>query len=326
MRLIVSLFSVLGTRSSVSAFTALLAKPSHTFTSLHMFFNFQDDPILIPQQHYDNLIQCNLPKAPIEIRKSELGHGYGLYCTQDVPSGSTLFTVPKEQCITLDDVRSHPDLGKVLTIMQDDAAEGEGRIFGNIASLSAYLASEWLMEECAEWEEDPSLAGKYGPYLKTLPSGRGVSEQDHILWWKEDELNTIFKKGVAFDKAESLREWVEAEAHIIQGMLVSDLAQKGMGLSISQVSKTINNSFVNVLNRGMYFEENGEQVQRLCPVLDMCAHSNDPNLSYFDDKGDVVVKTIKPIKVGDELSVSYYSSEFEGHEFYVMFGFVPNKN
>jgi hypothetical protein len=324
--LISSLISLI--RSPVSAFTSfartaqILLKPS---TSLQMYFDFQDDPIHIPQEYYENLLQNTLPTAPIQIRKSEVGHGYGLFCTKDVPSDTILFTVPKEKCITLDDVRSHTDLGKVLTIMQDDAAEGEGRIFGNIASLSAFLASEWLMEECAEWEEDPSLAGKYGPYLKILPSGRGVSEQDHILWWKHDELTTIFKGGVAFDKAESLREWVESEAHIIQGMLVSDLAQKGMGLSISQVSKTINNSFVNVLNRGMYFDENGEQVQRLCPVLDMCAHSNDPNLSYYDRNGDVVVKTMKPIKSGDELTVSYYSSEFEGHEFYVMFGFVPNK-
>lgn len=293
--------------------------------STFMFFDFNDDPIHIPQQDYDNLVQSILPSAPIKIQKSNIGHGYGLFCTKDVDSDSTLFTIPSGQCITLDDVRSHPDLGKVLTIMQEEAAEDEGRIFGNIASLSAYLASEWLREQCAEWEEDTLLASKHGPYLKILPSGRGVSEQDHILWWKAEEVQNIFKRGAAFDKAESLREWVEAESHIIEGMLVSDLAQKGMGLSISQVRRTINNAFVNVLNRGLYFEENGDKLQRLCPVLDMCVHSVNPNLKgYIDKNGDVVVNTLQPLRSGEELSLRYYSNEFEGHEFYVMFGFVAN--
>lgn len=109
-----------------------------------------------------------------------------------------------------------------------------GEEFGPIAILSAFLASEMLREQCAEWEEDISLCGPYGPYISILPSGRAVSQQDHVLWWSEKEVNDLFKGGAAHDKATVLRDWVDSEGSVIQGMLVSDLAERNMGLSISQ--------------------------------------------------------------------------------------------
>ncbi len=55
----------------------------------------------------------------------------------------------------------------------------------------------------------------------------------------------------------------------------------------------------------------------------MCQHSNIPNVDYtLDHEGNVVVKTTRRINAGEELTASYYSTEFEGHEFYVMYGFV----
>jgi hypothetical protein len=293
----------------------------HTPAPLQMYFDFQDDPIVIPQEHYNSLLQSTLPVShrDLFIAKSKLGHGHGLYTAIPLAAKSVVFVIPLSKCITLDDVRSHPDLGKVLTIMQEDLGEEEGAI----ASLSAFLASEMLREQCAEWEEDPSLSGPFADYIKILPTGRAVSEQDHVLWWSDEEVERLFGGGAAFDKAVALREWVQTEGEIIEGMLVSDLAQKQMGLSVSQVRRAVTNAFVNVLNRSL-FHQGGGDTPRLVPVLDMCAHvTSDPNLiCEIDDRGDVVVKTTRDIAAEEELTIKFYSTDFEGHEWYVMYGFI----
>lgn len=282
-----------------------------------MYFDFEDEPILIPQEKYDALLQSTLPDTQVSISKSTIGHGHGLYTAIPLPANTIAFTIPLEKCITLENVRSHPDLGRVLTIMQEDLGDEEGPI----ASLSAFLASEMLREQCAEWEEDLSLSGPYSEYIKILPSGRAVSEQDHVLWWSNEEVERLFQGGAAYDKAMALKDWVQSEGEIIEGMLVSDLAQKMMGLSISQVRGAVTTAFVNVLNRSL-FNEGGEQ-QRLVPVLDMCAHSCEPNLECMIDRsGNVVVSTKRDIQAGEELSIKFYSTEFEGHEWYVMYGFI----
>ena len=285
-------------------------------TKASLYFDFHDDPILIPQDNYDTLLQSTLPDSKLTIQKSKIGHGHGLYTTTALAANTIAFKIPVEKCITLDDVRSQPDLGEVLTIMQNDLGDEEGPI----ASLSAFLANEMLREQCAEWEEDPSLSGHYADYIKILPTGRAVSQQDHVLWWSDEEVERLFQGGAAYDKALALRDWVETEGQIIEGMLVSDLARKMMGLSISQVRGAVTNAFVNVLNRCLF---NENEHQRLVPVLDMCAHSNVPNLECeIAANGDVVVKTTAEIEAGEELSLKYYSTEFEGHEWYVMYGFI----
>lgn len=294
----------------------LIRTRSSTSTRTPMYFDFHDDPIVIPQEKYDNLMQSVLPNSPLSIRKSEEGHGHGLFTRTSFPADTVAFTIPAEKCITLDNVRNHPDLGKVLTIMEDDLGEEEGPI----ATLSAFLASEMLREECAEWEEDPSISGSYSQYVKCLPTGRAVSQQDHVLWWSDDEVQRLFEGGAAYDKAIALRDWVEMEGEIIEGMLVSDLAEKNMGLSVSQVRRAVTNAFVNVLNRSLF---NDGESQRLVPVLDMCAHANFPNMkAEVDALGNVVVKTMRPILAGEEMTLRYYSSDFEGHEWYVMYGFI----
>ena len=214
-------------------------------------------------------------------------------------------------------MKNHPDLGKVLTIMMDDLGEEEGPI----ASLAAFLASEMLREQCAEWEEDPSLSGDYADYIKCVPTGRAVSEQDHVLWWSDNEVSRLFEGGAAYEKAIALRDWVETEGEIIEGMLVSDLAQKMMGLSVQQVRGSVTNAFVNVLNRSLFNDD--PENQRLVPVLDMCAHSTNPNLTHeVDAFGNVVLKANRAIMAGEELTLDFYPSDFEGHEWYVMYGFI----
>lgn len=295
-----------------------------TTTTLPMYFDFADDPILIEQHNYDNLLTNTIPSSMLQIARSTVGHGHGLYCRSSVSAGSTIFTIPLEKCITLEDVRSHPELGRVLGIMQDDLEEEEGPT----ASMAAYLASEMLREQCAEWEEDPSLSGPHADYIKILPTGRAVSQQDHVLWWSDEDVERLLEGGAAYEKALALREWVQAEGEIIEGMLVSNLAQKQMGLSVSQVRGAVTNAFVNVLNRSLFLGDEEENMM-LVPVLDMAAHSNAPNMEAnlgINEMGipAVIVTAARNVSEGEELTLDSYSTLFEGHEFYVMYGFIDS--
>jgi len=294
-----------------------------------MFFDFHDDPIIISQEKYDALLEWTFDNEPqhlkpsLKIFKSKSGHGHGLFATSNIPANTIAFTIPVSKCLTLQTSKAHPTLGKSLQIMEEEL----GDEFGPVASLSAYLASEMLREQCAEWEEDPSLKGDYGPYIAILPTGRAVSEQDHVLWWNDKEVDDLFKGGAAHEKAVALREWVDLEGGIIQGMLVSDLAEKNMGLSVSQVRGSVTNAFVNILSRSLFVGQSDVNggAQKLVPVLDMCQHSNTPNLRYEIDAasgGNIIVSATRDIAEGEELTAHYYSTEFEGHEFYVMYGFV----
>ena len=84
---------------------------------------------------------------------------------------------------------------------------------------------------------------------------------------------------------------------------------------------SVTNAFVNVLSRSLFVGQG--DAQRLVPVLDMCQHFHEPNLEYaLDNNGNVVVTARRDISGLEELTAHYYSTEFEGHEFYVMYGFV----
>lgn len=75
------------------------------------------------------------------------------------------------------------------------------------------------------------------------------------------------------------------------------------------------------MSRSLFVGQDG--AQRLVPVLDMAQHSSNPNLKYaIDINGNVIVTAKRNIAAGEELTAHYYSTEFEGHEFYVMYGFV----
>lgn len=231
---------VLHQQSFISAFIlpsskrlALVHQENVNIIRHRMYFDFNDEPIMIPQEKYDQVLDWAFEdsnKPPLTIKKSDIGHGNGLYATKSFDLNNVVFTIAQNKCLSLQDAKSHPTLGKTLSIMEEDLGEE----FGPVAVLSSFLAGEFLREQCAEWEEDPSLSGLYGPYLATLPTGRAVSQQDHVLWWNEKEVDDLFQDGAAHEKATALREWVTEEGSIIEGMLVTDLVKQNMGLSISQ--------------------------------------------------------------------------------------------
>ena len=123
-----------------------------------MYFDFQDDPIIIPQEKYEAVIDWAFEgeesKPSLAIHKSQLGHGHGLFTTQPLLANSVAFIIPSEKCLTLQASKTHPTLGSSLVTMEEELDEE----FGPVAILSAFLASEMLREQCAEWEEDPSLS------------------------------------------------------------------------------------------------------------------------------------------------------------------------
>jgi len=286
----------------------------------------QNDPFVIPQERYDDLIEWALSDSPsnVAIKPSNSGFGYGLYSTAPAADNSILFEVPHVKCITLQEAWKHPYLGKHLKIMSDEGGPEEG----SISALSAFLSSEVLREQSADWEEDETLQSRYRPYLRCLPSGRGVSGQDHVLWWTNEEVESMFQGSVAYNTVHAMRDWVDEQGEVTISLLVNDLASRNSGLSVALVSNVMTTAFVNVLTRSLRDDEvNG---QKLVPVLDMAQHGMTPNIKHETTAtGSVVVRAARDLQAGEELTMMYTELDEEtltDPEFFVAFGFVSNTN
>ena len=88
--------------------------------------------------------------------------------------------------------------------------------------LAGYLAKEYLLMEeyqrrLQEVQDGSSIDAsaqkrldgiKFGPYLRSLPWKAGVNSQDHVLFWEEEDVETLLKGSLAYEDAVELRNSV----------------------------------------------------------------------------------------------------------------------
>eukprot|EP00966_Prymnesium_polylepis_P188049 4358876-Prymnesium_polylepis.2 len=120
--------------------------------------------------------------GPIELRKSAVGPGNGAFTTKAVAQDEELLSLPLNLCVGLRQAVRDDDVGEQLARLCE---RGQG---GATVALAGFLAKEWLCEK-----ED----GAFGPYLAMLPwdadwPPEGEQEQEHILWWSEAQIDSLF--------------------------------------------------------------------------------------------------------------------------------------
>ena len=137
----------------------------------------------------------------IELRKSE-GCGFGAFVTSDVDEGELLFTVPRKACLTLADAISDPNCGEGFNNLIEKAGPG-----GNTVVMAGYMAKEYLitMEDLKKGKEPSS---RYAAYFQTLPWERGTNNQEHVLFWSDDMVESLLKGSLCYGEATSLRQEV----------------------------------------------------------------------------------------------------------------------
>lgn len=110
-----------------------------------MYFDFHDDPIVIPQEKYDAVLDWAFErlgsesKPSLTIQKSNVGHGHGLYATQAILANTVAFTIPNEKCFTLQAAKSQPAIGNSLAIMEEDL--GKSSAVGKNMTLFTWTVS-----------------------------------------------------------------------------------------------------------------------------------------------------------------------------------------
>lgn len=276
----------------------------------------------------------------VKISPSPMG-GHGAFATADIEEGDMLFSIPREACITSSVVLNDEDTGKAFQTLIKNAGPGSFTV-----SLAGYLAKEYLCY----------IEGKdalFGPYLATLPWKRNINGQEHVLFWSNDEVEEYLKESLCWRESNDLRSEVKVARRILNTIVgPSILKARGeweeekplipflewtkppeqtLKEPVSGLGRAVTGAFVILLTRAFDDdfdkEIDGEDAERLIPVLDMLNHNNEPSVTYKTNKeGTVEVKARRNIKAGDEIYNRYREEEemnMPYHRFFSRFGFVP---
>jgi SET domain len=309
------------------------------------------------------------PKVSLQP-STRIGSGYGAFVAESADAGEVLLRIPREACITLSDALNDVSCGTSFKQLIEKAGPGASTV-----ALAGYLARERLMAlhdqelEGASGSRDgeggrPSDSSQsYAPYLDTLPWARGVNNQEHVLFWSNDEIEQYLTGTMCYSEAVSLRQEVALATTVLNRIVgqsvreyrgesgepgTSDAAafkwpwqiaeekaeQKArLDEAVDGLPEAVTGAFVCLLTRS--FQEDvdgtGNEQEKLVPLLDMLQHSDVPNVSHStqagsEDGGTVVVVARRRIEAGEEL-LNQYRPELEEsmpyHRFFSRFGFVP---
>ena len=276
----------------------------------------------------------------LELRRSSQGDGFGAFVTSSVQEDELLFTVPRKACLTLGDATNDENCGEAFTNLIEKAGPG-----GNTVVMAGYMAKEYLvlLEDIKNGKEDST--SRWASYFQTLPWERGVNNQEHILFWKDDMIDELLKGSLCYGEATSLREEV-AFATKIMSAIVGKSIRVARGEEIDDggfsrpwevkapppegppegLTEAIKGAFVCLLTRS--FQDGEGDEEKLVPMLDMLQHSENPNVRHAMRKSDgtVEVRARCEIQPGSELFNQYRSEEEESmpySRFFTRFGFVP---
>lgn len=277
---------------------------------------------------YDSLIDWikadkqSIISDKIKLQPSESGFGYGAFVSEECQAGELLFEIPTSQTIRLSDALADPTIGTGLKALVDTAGPG-----GNTVALAGFLAQERL-------KGDDSL---YAPYLNSLPWQRDIENQEHILYWDDDEVEELLEGTMSYGEALDLRK----EVGVANKVLRTIFTPKKSGFVLpweryeeetkalanpEETKEAVVGSFVTILTRA--FQDLEDDNEKLVPLLDMLQHSDTPNVAHVTVKatGAVQVRARKELTAGTEL-LNQYRSELEEnmpyHRFFTRFGFVP---
>ncbi|KAL3925911.1 MAG: hypothetical protein SGILL_000088 [Bacillariaceae sp.] len=267
----------------------------------------------------------------IELTKSAQGDGYGAFVSQPVEAGELLFQIPRGLCLTLEDAtKNDEDCGEAFQALIDKAGPG-----ANTVVMAAFMAKEYLVSQ----EKSDNKQSSWGPYFATLPWERGINNQEHILFYTEENLEKL-RGSLCWEEANALRDEVALAIKIL-GPVISKPIREARGedtgfkfpwqvtqqQEVEGLSDAIKGAFVCLLTRS--FQDGDDDAEKLVPLLDLLQHSETPNIRHEMKVSQglaVVVRARCDIEAGTELRNQYRSEEEESMpyaRFFTRFGFVP---
>jgi hypothetical protein len=275
----------------------------------------------------------------IEIRKSE-GCGFGAFVTSEVAKDELLFTVPRKACFTLEDATGDSSCGEAFTNLIDKAGPG-----GNTVVMAGYMAKEYLVQ-LEDIKKGREASSRWAPYFQTLPWERGVNNQEHMLFWSDDMIESLLEGSLCYGEATALREEVALATRMMSAITGKSIrvarGEEAEGFTWPWEAKStsegpkvteglpeaLKGAFVCLLTRAFQDGDGDGEEEKLVPMLDMLQHSETPNVKHAMRKSDgaVEVRARCDIEANTELLNQYRSEEEENmpySRFFTRFGFVP---
>jgi len=203
---------------------------------------------------------------------------------------------------------------------------------------------------------------KHLPYLESIPWSRGTLGQDHVLFWSNDEVETLLEGSVAYDDAILIRDTVDRAVESLGEFVVPvvrSVREELRGDGASRISTTttageddvsdeadirmrleraVRAAFVITLSRSFAEEVESspsssssdqsviEVENVLLPLIDVLQHSNVPN-TYLESYDEcVLVRAARDVEEGEELFHQYREEDDDvipPHKFFTRYGFVP---
>ena len=274
----------------------------------------------------------------IEIRPSSRGGGYGAFVTEPINEGDVLFTVPRSACLTLEDATEDPECGEKMKKLIEKAGPG-----ADTAVMAGYMAKEYL-ELLEDIKNDNEKESRWGPYFQTLPWKRGDNEQEHILFWSEDMIDSLLAGSVCYEEANGLTSEVDLAVQVMN-QIVGKKIRAARGEEIEEgfswpweakskepddivegFPEAVKGAFVSLLTRS--FQDGEGDEEKLVPMLDLLQHSDNPNIRHAMRKSDGMVEVFarRQIEADEELLNQYRPEEEDTmpySRFFTRFGFVP---
>ena len=297
-------------------------------------------------EKYDTLVQWLRESGAtvsdkIDIRPSSMG-GYGCFVSEAVETDELLFAIPRNLCLTLDDAINDEACGPFFKTLIEKAGPG-----GNTVALAGYMAKERLRSLASQYVPQ-TKDSRFGPYLAVLPWERGVNNQEHTLYWSDEDIETSLKGSMCYREAKDLRDEVELATSVLE-RIVAPAIQEYRGEKeedgfwpwekapppqgpVEGLPEAVTGAFVSVLTRA--FQDDGDDMgddadaEKMVPLLDMLQHSDEPNVRHAmrKDTGAVEVRARMELPANVELLNLYRSEEEENmpyYRFFSRFGFVP---
>jgi len=213
------------------------------------------------------------------FKPSLRGGDLGAFVTKDVAMDEVLVTIPRKVCLTIDDVKSDPESGEIFKKLMEQAGNG-----GNTVALAGVLAKERLLAQA----KGPS-SSRFGPYLDTLPWSRGINNQEHMLFWSDDDVETLLKGTMGYSEATALREEVSLAINALNKIIgrsilvargeLSDTEpgfrfpwqqkQEPLQGLVEGLPEAVRGAFVCLLTRAFQDGDEEDDGEKLVPWLDM---------------------------------------------------------
>ena len=198
----------LNIRTQRRAVSPLFAVDVHTLPEM------SDVAVETPASKYDAMLEWLKSNGAsvndnLSFRASSRGGGFGVFVTNDVAEGDMLVTIPRKVCVTLDDVKSDPESGEIFELLMKEAGPG-----GNTVALAGIIAKERLIAEAKGVDE-----AKFGPYFETLPWARGINNQEHMLFWSDDDIRGLLKGTMGYKEVTALRDEVDLAISVLNKII-----------------------------------------------------------------------------------------------------------